>query len=96
MHRSCIPAFLAAAIPLISVTEAAGQQACRPTLAFAEIQFSEMQPSRLERKWTAVVSVDASAAPRTPQDRSSSFSRGSRKSDPTSSSESNSHGGRRL
>jgi hypothetical protein len=60
MNRSRIPALLAAAIPLICVTQAAGQQACRPTLAFAEVQFSEMQPSTLERKWTAVVSVDAS------------------------------------
>ena len=60
MNRSRIPALLAAAIPLICVSQAAGQQACRPTLAFAEVQFSEMQPSTLERKWTAVVSVDAS------------------------------------
>src|SRR4029077_12653096 len=60
MNRSCIPAFLAAAIPLICVPQAAGQQACGPTLAFAEVQFSEMQPSTLERKWAAVVSVDAS------------------------------------
>src|SRR6202040_4333577 len=40
--------------------QAAGQQACRPTLAFAEVKITEMQPSTLERKWTAVVSVDAS------------------------------------
>jgi hypothetical protein len=60
MDRSCLSGFLAGIIGLISVTEAAGQQACRPTLAFAEVQFSEMQPSTLERKWSAVVSVDAS------------------------------------
>jgi hypothetical protein len=60
VNRFCLPAFLAGAIPLICVTQAAGQQACRPTLAFAEVQFSEMQPSTLERKWTAIVSVDAS------------------------------------
>jgi hypothetical protein len=60
VNRFCLPAFLRGAIPLICVTQAAGQQACRPTLAFAEVQFSEMQPSTLERKWTAIVSVDAS------------------------------------
>jgi hypothetical protein len=29
-------------------------------LAFKEVRFSEMQPPTLERKWTAVLSVDAS------------------------------------
>ena len=53
-------AFLAGVIGLISMTQAVGQPACRPALAFKEVQFSEMQPPTLERKWTAVVSVDAS------------------------------------
>jgi len=60
MYRSCIPEFLAAIIGLLSVTQAVGQQECRPTLAFREVHFSEMQPPALERKWTAVVSVDTS------------------------------------
>jgi len=60
MYRSCISGFLAGIIGLISVTRALGQQECRPTLAFKEVQFSEMQPRTLERKWTAIVSVDAS------------------------------------
>jgi hypothetical protein len=51
---------LAAVFGLISVTQAVGQPACRPALAFKEIQFSEMLPPTLQRKWTAVVSVDAS------------------------------------
>jgi hypothetical protein len=38
----------------------AGQPICRPALAFKEVQFSEMQPPTLERKWSAIVSVDAS------------------------------------
>ncbi len=38
----------------------AGQQTCKPTLAFKEVRFSPMQPPTLERKWTAVLSVDAS------------------------------------
>jgi hypothetical protein len=60
MYRSCIFGFLAGIIGLIGVTQAVGQQECRPALAFKEVHFSEMQPPTLERKWTAVVSVDAS------------------------------------
>jgi hypothetical protein len=60
MYRSCVSGFLAGIIGLISVTQAVGQQLCRPTLAFKEVHFSEMQPPTLQRKWTAVVSVDAS------------------------------------
>jgi len=53
-------AFLAGTIGLVSVTQAVGQQVCRPTLAFKEAHFSQMQPPTLERKWTAVISVDTS------------------------------------
>jgi hypothetical protein len=60
MNRSCIACLLAGSMGLIDVTQAVGQQACKPTLAFKEVQFSEMQPSTGERRWTAVVSVDAS------------------------------------
>jgi hypothetical protein len=60
MHRSCISEFLAGIIGLMSVAQAVGQQVCSPTLAFKEVQFSNMQPPTLERRWTAVVSVDAS------------------------------------
>lgn len=60
MHRSCIVGLLAGSIGLISVTQAAGQQTCRPALAFKEVRISWMQPPTLERKWTAVLSVDAS------------------------------------
>lgn len=60
MYRSCLSGILASALGLICVTQAAGQQVCKPTLAFKEVQFSEMQPPTLERKWTAIVSVDAS------------------------------------
>ena len=58
MYRSCIFGLLA--VGLIGVTQAAGQQTCRPTLAFKEVRFSKMQPPTMERKWTAVLSVDAS------------------------------------
>ncbi len=60
MFRSCVVGLLAGSIGLIGVTQAVGQQTCRPVLAFKEIRFSEMQPPTLERKWTAVLSVDAS------------------------------------
>jgi hypothetical protein len=60
MHRSRISAFLAGIIGFVSVTQAVGRQACMPTLAFREVYFSETQPPTLERKWTAVVSVDTS------------------------------------
>jgi hypothetical protein len=60
MHRSCTVGLLAGTIGLIGVTHAAGQQQCRPNLAIKDVQFSEMQRPTLERKWTAVVSVDAS------------------------------------
>jgi hypothetical protein len=40
--------------------QAVAQQTCRPALAFKEVQFSDMQPPTLKRKWTALLSVDAS------------------------------------
>jgi hypothetical protein len=60
MYRSCIFGLLAGSIGLIGVTQAAGQRTCRPALAFKEVRFSEMQPPKMERKWTAILLVDAS------------------------------------
>jgi hypothetical protein len=60
MFRLYTSGLLVGIIGFISVTQAVGQQVCRPTLAIKEVQFSEMQPPTLERKWTAIVSVDAS------------------------------------
>jgi hypothetical protein len=60
MYRSRISGLLAGIMGLVSVTQAVGQQECRPTLAFKEVHFSEMQPPTLQRKWTAVISVDTS------------------------------------
>jgi hypothetical protein len=54
------------AVILIGLIEAIGARTasargeCAPFLAFKQIRFSEMQPPTLERKWTALVSVDAS------------------------------------
>jgi hypothetical protein len=60
MSRSHASAVLAGMIGLTVATDAVGEPAYRPTLAFKEVQFSKMQPPTLERKWTAVVSVDTS------------------------------------
>jgi hypothetical protein len=61
MYRSCIlSGLVAGSVALIGVTQALGQQLCRPALAIKDVQFSEMRPPTWERKWTAVVLVDAS------------------------------------
>jgi hypothetical protein len=60
MNRLCISGLLAGTIGLISVTQAIGQQVCRPTLAVTEVKFSKWKLPSMERRWTAVVSVDAS------------------------------------
>jgi hypothetical protein len=60
MYRSFIFWLLAGSIGLTSVTQAAGQRTCRPALAFKEVRFSQMRPPTMERKWSAVLSVDAS------------------------------------
>jgi hypothetical protein len=60
MFRSCIFGLLTGGIGLVSVMQAVAQQTCRPALAFKEVRFSEMQPKTMGRKWTAVLSVDAS------------------------------------
>jgi hypothetical protein len=59
--RNCTSAFLATITGLISVPQAIGENLCRPALTFNEVEFSAMMPPTLERTWSAVVSVDASA-----------------------------------
>jgi hypothetical protein len=59
VYRSYIFALLAVGIGLAGVTQAASRQTCRPALAFRDVRFSQMQPPTMERKWTAVLSVDA-------------------------------------
>ena len=58
--RGYTSAFLATTIGVIGVTQAIGEDLCGPALALNKVQFSEMTPPTLERKWTAIVSVDAS------------------------------------
>jgi hypothetical protein len=61
MYRSRVFGLIAGSIGLIGASQAIAQPMCKPALAFKEIRFSEMQPPTMERKWTAVLSVDASS-----------------------------------
>jgi hypothetical protein len=60
MSKSRILGLLAGILGFTGVTQAAGQEVCRPALAVTEVKFSKWQPPSMERRWTAVVSVDAS------------------------------------
>ena len=60
MYRPCISVLLAGILGFVGVTQAVARQVCRPALAVTEVKFSKWQPPSLERRWTAVVSVDAS------------------------------------
>jgi hypothetical protein len=60
MGQSCVAGLLAGLIPLIGVTQAVSEPTCKPVLVFKDVQFSEMQAPTLVRKWTAILSVDAS------------------------------------
>ena len=59
-YRIAISAFLAGTLGLMNLPSALGQGLCRPTLAVGQVSLSPMRPPTLERKWTAVVSVDTS------------------------------------
>jgi hypothetical protein len=59
MNRLRAFATLAGVIGLAGLTQAFGQPSCRPDLAFKDVAFSQMQPPTMQRKWSAVVSVDA-------------------------------------
>ena len=58
--RISIAVLLASMLGFAGMAHAAGPPVCRPALAFKDVQFSPMQPPTLERRWTAVVAVDAS------------------------------------
>jgi hypothetical protein len=60
MCRTFICGLVASAVAVASVAQAADQAVCRPKLAVTGIQFSEMTPPTMERRWTAIVTVDAS------------------------------------
>ena len=52
---------LATIIGLSGVRQAIGQNLCRPVLTLNELEFSGLMSPTLERIWSAVVSVNASA-----------------------------------
>ena len=58
--RACV-SVLATIIGLSGVRQAIGENLCRPALTLNEVEFSDMMPPTLERIWSAVVSVNASA-----------------------------------
>src|SRR3954469_3483016 len=60
MNRFHLSILLASVLALAGTTQASSQPVCRPALAFKNIQFSPMKPPTLERRWTAIVAVDAS------------------------------------
>jgi hypothetical protein len=60
MYRSVISGVIACALGFASIANAGSPSVCRPKLTVTAIQFSEMSPQTLERRWTATVMVDAS------------------------------------
>jgi hypothetical protein len=60
MHHSLISCAVANALGLTSIATLSGQPVCRPKLTVTDVQFSEMLPPTLKRKWTATVMLDAS------------------------------------
>jgi hypothetical protein len=60
MRQACLCCLVTGIVAAMGAAESVGQPVCRPSLALKEAHLSEMQPPTLERKWTAVVSVDAS------------------------------------
>ena len=47
-------------VACLGASPATAQPVCKPGLAITDVQFSPMHPETLQRKWTAVVFVDAS------------------------------------
>jgi hypothetical protein len=60
MYRSFISGIVTSTLGLVSVVPVTGHPLCHPNLTATDVQFSEMIPPTLERKWTATVMVDAS------------------------------------
>jgi hypothetical protein len=58
MYRSLQSILLAGSIVLFGATQTVGQPMCKPHLSFQEVRFSDVQNQ--QRKWTAVLGVDAS------------------------------------
>jgi uncharacterized membrane protein YtjA (UPF0391 family) len=60
MRRPIVYALLAGSLGFVPISGAVGAGPCKPNLDLKEVRLSPIQPPSMERKWTAVVSVDAS------------------------------------
>jgi hypothetical protein len=58
--RTCTVALLVAMVEFSGVIGGTAQNLCRPALRLSEVQFSPIRTPKLQRSWTAVVTVDAS------------------------------------
>jgi hypothetical protein len=58
MHRAHCAILLAGTAALFSATQTNGETLCRPTLTFEQARLAETRG--LQRRWSAVVTVDAS------------------------------------
>lgn len=56
----CVAGLLAGLAALSGPTDARAESVCKPALAISDVRLSAMQPPTLQRKWTALVTVDAS------------------------------------
>jgi hypothetical protein len=61
MNRLVVIGLLACSIGLSGITQALSEHVYKPELRITEVSFSEMRQPTLERKWTAVVTVDISS-----------------------------------
>lgn len=59
--RTYVVALLFAMVEFDGITGAIAENLCRPALTLSEVQFSPIKTPTLQRNWTAVVTVDASA-----------------------------------
>ena len=60
MTRTCAVALLVAMVEFSGVTGGTAENLCRPALTLSEVQFSPIRTPKLQRSWTAVLTVDAS------------------------------------
>lgn len=58
--RACTAGLLVTIFDLSALPGAVAENLCRPTLTLSEVQFSPIRTPKLQRSWTAVLTVDAS------------------------------------
>ena len=64
MCRFLVSGLVVSAVTLANALPATGEPLCRAKLTVTDVQFSEMIPPTLERKWKAKVLVDTSTCQR--------------------------------